>query len=205
MKTKEFLQEGPIDFVKKVGAGLAHGKAGWQSQDAANKQQQLIKNVTGKALQNWAGLSQSLTTAGRPITGKDAEGWFQKFSGAEPSSPAPVNMNPTQMNAWIQKEVANYIANKMQTGQAQGGQTPPGGPEAPTPPGGEEPQPQPQPGGEEPAPDEEEPQPQPGGEEPAPGEQQPEDGSIKLPVPLEQLTKEERAELRRQIQASMKV
>jgi len=124
VKINEITNEGLFDKFKQVGAavkgavagggagGWAGTKAGWQAQGAANKQQDLIKSVSTKALQSWQQVAQNLKAAGRTATPEDIQNWFTQFSGTAPTNAAPENVNPAQMNAWIQKEVGNYLANK---------------------------------------------------------------------------------------------
>jgi hypothetical protein len=190
-------------------AGLATGaKAGWQQQGAANKQLDLIKNVTGNASKNWAEMSQNIkSSTGKPPTADDAVAWFTKFSGTSPSI-APAGSNPAQINQWLQKEISGYMRKKgsVPPGAQQPGQAQPQ-------PGQAQPQPQPQgqtdgggtqkPGAQQPG------QAQPQGQTGSGGTQQPGQAQpaepVQLPVPLEKLTAEERAELRRQLQASLKM
>jgi len=210
------LDEGPIDFAKQVGAGikgigqgaaggkgvlgkvagLATGaKLGWQAQGRENKQLDLIKKVTGNASKDWDEMSQNIkSSTGKPPTADDAVKWFTQFSGTSPSI-APAGANPTQINQWLQKEISGYMIKKgsataqPQAGQAQPqGQTDGGGTQQPGP---AQPQPQGQTDGG-------------GTQQPQPGLAQPVE-PVPLPVPLEKLTKEERAELRRQLQASLKM
>jgi Ca-activated chloride channel family protein len=220
--TDKQLEEGPIDFAKQVGAGikgigqgaaggkgvlgkvagLATGaKLGWQAQGRENKQLDLIKKVTGNASKDWDEMSQNIkSSTGKPPTADDAVAWFTKFSGTSPSI-APAGANPTQINQWLQKEISGYMIKKgsapqgtgtataqPQAGQAQPqGQTDGGGTQQPG-------QAQPQPGQTDGG----------GTQQPQPGQAQPVE-PVPLPIPLEKLTKEERAELRRQLQASLKM
>ena len=224
--TDKELEEGLLDLpkqaiagIKGIGQGAAAGKgvlgkvaglatgakAGWQQQGAANKQLDLIKKVTGNASKDWAEMSQNIkSSTGKPPTADDAVAWFTKFSGTSPSI-APAGSNPAQINQWLQKEISGYMRKKgsapqgvgtttaqPQPGQAQPqGQTDGGGTQQP---GQAQPQGQTDGGGTQ----------QPGPAQPQPGQAQPAE-PIPLPVPLEKLTKEERAELRRQLQASLKM
>jgi hypothetical protein len=227
--TDKQLEEGLLDLpkqaiagIKGIGQGAAAGKgvlgkvaglatgakAGWQQQGAANKQLDLIKNVTGNASKNWAEMSQNIkSSTGKPPTADDAVAWFTKFSGTSPSI-APAGSNPAQINQWLQKEISGYMRKKgsVPPGAQQPGQAQPQ-------PGQAQPQPQPQgqtdgggtqkPGAQQPG------QAQPQGQTGSGGTQQPGQAQpaepIPLPVPLDKLTAEERAELRRQLQASLKM
>ena len=207
--TDKELEEGLLDLpkqaiagIKGIGQGAAAGKgvlgkvaglatgakAGWQQQGAANKQLDLIKKVTGNASKDWAEMSQNIkSSTGKPPTADDAVAWFTKFSGTSPSI-APAGSNPAQINQWLQKEISGYMRKKGSAPQGVGTTT------AQPQPGQAQPQGQTDGGGTQ----------QPGPAQPQPGQAQPAE-PIPLPVPLEKLTKEERAELRRQLQASLKM
>ena len=213
--TDKELEEGLLDLpkqaiagIKGIGQGAAAGKgvlgkvaglatgakAGWQQQGAANKQLDLIKKVTGNASKDWAKMSQNIQSdTGKPPTADDAVAWFTKFSGTSPSI-APAGSNPAQINQWLQKEISGYMRKKGSAPQGTGtatAQPQPGQAQ----PGQAQPQGQTDGGGAQ--------QPQPGQAQPQATAQQEE--PVPLPVPLEKLTKEERAELRRQLQASLKM
>jgi hypothetical protein len=134
MKINE-LNEGPLDFAKKIGAGLkgfdqggfAGAGAGWAAQGAANKQQDMIKAVSKQALQQWAEYNQNVkTSTGQDATGEQAEQWLSQFmGGGKPTTPAPTNAQPAALNQWLQKEVAAYMAKKaMPAAGAPQGETP---------------------------------------------------------------------------------
>ena len=225
--TDKQLEEGLLDLpkqaiagIKGIGQGAAAGKgvlgkvaglatgakAGWQQQGAANKQLDLIKNVSSNASKDWAEMSQNIkSSTGKPPTADDAVAWFTKFSGTSPSI-APAGSNPAQINQWLQKEISGYMRKKgsvppgaQQPGQAQPGQAQPQ-PQGQTDGGGTQ-----QPGAQQPGPAQPQPQGQTGsGGTQQPGQAQPAE-PIPLPVPLEKLSAEERAELRRQLQASLKM
>ena len=251
--TDKQLDEGPIDFakqaiagVKGIGQGAAAGKgvlgkigglasgakAGWQTQGAANKQQDLTNQVTGDALKQWGAQSQNIqNSTGKPPSADDAAAWFKQFTGGQSPNKAPAGANPAQIKNWLNQEVGAYMAKtgqtantidtakgpgamdsfkqgfqrgyaggwfsdpNQQTGSTGTQQKPPQTPQT-----GQAP-PLPQQGQDQPSPD----QPAaPGTQQPQPGQAQPAE-PIPLPVPLEKLTKEERAELRRQLQASLKM
>jgi len=219
--TDKQLEEGLLDLpkqaiagIKGIGQGAAAGKgvlgkvaglatgakAGWQQQGAANKQLDLIKNVSSNASKDWAEMSQNIkSSTGKPPTADDAVAWFTKFAGTSPSI-APAGANPAQINQWLQKEISGYIRKKGSAPQGLGTATA-----------------QPQAGQDQPAtgtaqPVQAQPQGQTdgGAQQPQPGQAQPQakaqqEEPVPLPVPLEKLTKEERAELRRQLQASLKM
>lgn len=121
MKINE-LNEGPIDFAKKVGAGisgLAQGgiqgaKAGYEAKKASIEQTAKINAVANKTVQKWAIYNQNVkTSTGQDATGEQATQWLTQFmGGVKPTNPAPDNANPVAINQWLQKEVAAYMAQK---------------------------------------------------------------------------------------------
>ena len=111
MKIDEILTEGPIDFAKKVKAGITGGKSGWQAQSAANKQADTTSKAANVALQKWASTAQNIKTSGQNPTPQHAVQWFTQFSGKSPTTPPP-GVSNNQMAAWLKNEIANYSANK---------------------------------------------------------------------------------------------
>jgi hypothetical protein len=232
--TDKQLEEGLLDLpkqaiagIKGIGQGAAAGKgvlgkvaglatgakAGWQQQGAANKQLDLIKNVSSNASKDWAEMSQNIkSSTGKPPTADDAVAWFTKFAGTSPSI-APAGANPAQINQWLQKEISGYMRKKgsVPPGAQQPGQAQPQPGQAQPQPGQAQPQGQTDGGGtQQPQPGQAQPQGQTdGGGTQQPGAQQPGQAQpaepVQLPVPLDKLTAEERAELRRQLQASLKM
>lgn len=140
MKINEvLLKEGPLDFAKKVGAGVkgfaqggtAGARAGYQSAEAGLKQKALIDKVASNALKTWAKISQNIQTSGQAVTAQDAVDWFKQFTNTTPTT-RPVGVSPANINQWLTKEIAGYMAKraKSQTQPAQQPQT-----KAPTPSG----------------------------------------------------------------------
>ena len=201
------LDEGPIDFAKQVGAGikgLAQGglqgaKAGYQQQGAANKQQDLVRTVSGNAGKDWAAMAKNIQmSTGKPPTADDAVAWFSQFSGTSPTV-APAGSNPAQINKWLNQQVSGYMLKKGTAQKSAGAGTATAQPAT-----AQEPTTAQQPATAQ------TPAQQPAtAQEPPAAQQQPQakpaEAPIPLPVPLEKLTKEERAELRRQLQASLKM
>jgi hypothetical protein len=127
MKINEVVQEGVWDTVKKVGAGVAGAagalkqgtspiqgaKAGATASAAASTQQDLINRVTTKAVADWSKFAQNKQVSGVPATTADAQQWFKNYTGgvATPTT-APAGTSPAQMQQWLSKEVASYMANK---------------------------------------------------------------------------------------------
>jgi hypothetical protein len=158
--THKQLDEGPLDFAKKVGAGIkglgqgfaAAGqpkqpvkpgandletaintvnakpntgilgkiggafqgaKAGYQTAGDAQAQSAKIKTIAGQTLQKWAKYNQNVkTSTGADATPDQATAWFTQFIGKEPASPPPAGNNPVQIQQWLTKEVAGYMAQK---------------------------------------------------------------------------------------------
>lgn len=125
MKINEVLIEGPLDFARKVGAGIAGAaqglaggspvagaQAGYQAKGAAIAQQEKIKKVTANALQKWAAHAQTIKSAGRQATAQDAVSWFTQLSGGNQPATTPTGVSPAQISPWLSKEIANYMAAK---------------------------------------------------------------------------------------------
>jgi hypothetical protein len=199
------LDEGPIDFAKQVGAGikgLAQGglqgaKAGYQQQGAANKQQDLVRTVSGNAGKDWAAMAKNIQmSTGKPPTADDAVAWFTQFSGTSPTV-APAGSNPAQINKWLNQQVSGYMLKK---GTAQ---KPAGLGTATAQPATAQQQPTTaQTPAQQPATAQQQPTTAQAAAQP---QANPAEAPIPLPIPLDKLTAEERAELRRQLQASLKM
>jgi hypothetical protein len=190
--THKQVDEGPIDFAKKVGAGIkgayqglkagglgnigAGAKAGYQATGAAQAQTAKVKTVASQALQKWAAYNQNIKmSTGADATPEQAVAWLAQFMGQQPRTPKPAGSNPAQIQQWLQQEIAGYIAQK---------ETPQGtAPQAAT----QQPAPTP---GAPPA------TPMPAG--PAGGGAPP---AVNLPD-ISQLTKEELLQLKQQLQAA---
>jgi hypothetical protein len=209
--TENQLDEGPIDFVKKIGAGakgLAQGglqgaKAGWQQQDAANQQQDMVRSVSGDAGKSWGAMSKNIQmSTGKPPTADDAVKWYTQFSGQSPNK-IPAGSSPAQINQWLNQEVAGYMQKKGSatqqpaeptTAQPATANTATATTAQPTATTTAQPEPTATTEPIKPI-------------APTQAVQAPtaEVEPIDLPVPLEKLSAEERAELRRQLQASLKM
>jgi len=211
------LEEGPIDFAKQVGAGikgLAQGglqgaKAGYRQQGRANKQQDLVRTVSGNAGDDWADMATNIRmSTGKPPTADDAVAWFTQFSGTSPTV-APAGSNPAQINKWLNQQVSGYMVKKGTAQQGSGTATAqpataqqPTTAQTPTQQSATAQQPataqtptQQSATAQEPA----------TAQAPTQPQANPAEAPIPLPIPLDKLTAEERGELRRQLQASMKM
>ena len=123
MKINEVTQlnEGPLDFVKKVGAGakgLAQGgfagaKAGYQTKGAQLQQKDLTKRVASNVIQQWGAQAQNIqTSTGQPPTPEDVVQWFSQLMGGSQPASSPASVNPAAVNQWLNKEIAGYMAKK---------------------------------------------------------------------------------------------
>jgi hypothetical protein len=127
--THKQLDEGPIDFAKKVGAGLkgayqglkagglggigAGAQAGYQAAGAAQAQTAKVKTVASQALQKWAAYNQNIKmSTGADATPEQAVAWLAQFMGQQPRTPKPAGSNPAQIQQWLQQEIAGYIAQQ---------------------------------------------------------------------------------------------
>ena len=119
--TDRQLNEGPIDFARKVGAGikgltqggLQGAKAGYQAAGAAQAQTAKIKTVANQALQKWAAYNQNIKmSTGADATPDQAVAWLAQFMGQQPRNTKPVGSSPAQIQQWLQKEIAGYMAQQ---------------------------------------------------------------------------------------------
>jgi len=127
--THKQLDEGPIDAIKQVGAGLkgayqgfragglggigSGAKAGYQAAGAAQAQTAKVKTVANQALQKWAAYNQNIKmSTGADATPEQAVAWLAQFMGQQPRTQQPAGSNPAQIQQWLQKEIAGYIAQK---------------------------------------------------------------------------------------------
>jgi hypothetical protein len=113
MKINEILTEGPLDFAKKVGAFATGGRAGWQTQSAANMTADRTNKIVLGALQKWSELAQNITASGQTATPAEATAWFTKFTGVAPSV-NPAATDPATMKKWLTTEVNRFLANRAQ-------------------------------------------------------------------------------------------
>ena len=113
------LDEGPLDFAKKVGAGLAGlkqgglagARAGYSAQGAAQGQAGINKKVLAAALDRYNKFAAPITAAGQQVSIQQAQAWFNKFSGVAPTS-APKSTDPVSIQQWLTKEIPAYMATK---------------------------------------------------------------------------------------------
>ena len=127
--TTKQLDEGPLDFARKVGAGVkgayqglktgglggigAGAQAGYQAAGAAQAQTTKIKTVANQALQKWAAYNQNIkTSTGTNASPEQTMAWFSQFMGQEPTSSPPAGNNPAQTQQWLTKEISSYMAQK---------------------------------------------------------------------------------------------
>ena len=179
--------------------GLGGAKAGWQQQGAANKQQDLVKTVSGDAGKDWAAQAKNIQmSTGKPPTADDAVAWFSQFSGTSPTK-APAGSSPAQINQWLNQEVSGYMRKKASAQQPAGLGTATAQPTATTttattaqPTAGAQPTTTSAIKPISPT-------------QSTTAQTAPIEEPVQLPIPLDKLSAEERAELRRQLQASLKM
>ena len=113
------LEEGPLDFAKKVGAGiqgfkqggLAGARAGYTAQGAAQAQTGVNKKVLASALERFNKFAAPITAAGQTVSIQQAQAWFTKFSGVSPTS-APKSTDAVGIQQWLTTEIPAYMAAK---------------------------------------------------------------------------------------------
>jgi hypothetical protein len=122
MKSKDILNEGPIDFVKKVGAGVSGAASGlgganlfkgFASGYGAAKSEIQAKQATNmtadRMFQDWAKVMAGLKASGQPIEPKNLEAWItQRFGGVRTKIPADLGNN--SVLKFIRAEVGAYNA-----------------------------------------------------------------------------------------------
>ena len=88
-------------------------KAGWQTKGAAQSQNKQVKDITTQVLQKYAAYDQNIkTSTGAPATPQQATAWLTQFFGGQKPASQPAGSNPAQIQQWLQKEVAGYMANQ---------------------------------------------------------------------------------------------
>lgn len=119
MKINEILNEGPLDFARKVGAGfkglqqggLAGAKAGYTAQGATQAQAGVNKKVLASALERFNQFAAPIIAAGQQVSIQQAQAWFTKFSGVSPTS-APKSTDAVGIQQWLTTEILAYMAAK---------------------------------------------------------------------------------------------
>lgn len=129
--TESQLDEGPLDFIKKVGAGIAGAgagmaygspiqgaKAGYAQKGAQLKQQDLVQRVSQKAIADWGTHMANLQASGNPVDANAVSSWFTQYTKTRPST-QPVSTSAAGIQQWLVKEIGNYMANKASAQPAQ--------------------------------------------------------------------------------------
>jgi hypothetical protein len=112
--------------IKGIGQGIAGAfrsgekfapiqgfKAGWQTKGAAQAQNKQVKDITTQVLQKWAAYNQNIkTNKNRDANTQEATAWLTQFFGGQKPTSSPTGTNPVQIQQWLQKEVAGYMANQ---------------------------------------------------------------------------------------------
>jgi hypothetical protein len=131
MKINEVvITEGVWDKLKAVGAGakgawdglgsnmIQGAKAGAAASTAKSQQQDLINRVAQKAIAGWSTQSQNIkTSTGKAPTPEQLADWWKRYTKGQDTTgtdnPLPTNLNNNAaVVAWLNKEVAGYMAKK---------------------------------------------------------------------------------------------
>jgi hypothetical protein len=107
--------KGAYQGLKAGGLGgiAAGARAGYQAKGAAQTQGKQVKDITTQVLQKYAAYDQNIkTSTGAPATPQQAVAWLQQFLGGQKPASQPAGSNPAQIQQWLQKEVAGYMANQ---------------------------------------------------------------------------------------------
>lgn len=113
------INENPLDFAKKVGAGLsglkkggiAGARAGYSAQGDEQTQVGVNKQLLASALDRYNKFAAPFAAAGQQVSKQQAQAWFNKFSGAS-SATAPISTDPIGIQQWLAKEIPAYMAAK---------------------------------------------------------------------------------------------
>jgi len=115
MKSNDIINEGPLDFAKKVGGGIsgAVSGTGFASGYGAAKseiQATQVHNMTAdRMFQDWAKVTAGLKAAGQPVKPEDLQAWITKrFGGVRTTMPADLGNN--SVLKFIRAEVGAYNA-----------------------------------------------------------------------------------------------
>jgi len=114
MKINEILaestvDEGFVDFAKKVGGAFSAAKQGYQTSQVSRQQADQTTKVVTTALQKWIAINQNILASGQQSTPTQAVQWYTNFSGKAPTAP-PANTTDTVMKQWLAKEISNFMA-----------------------------------------------------------------------------------------------
>jgi hypothetical protein len=107
--------KGAFQGLKAGGLGgiAAGARAGYQAKGAAQTQSKQVKDITTQVLQKWAAYNQNIkTSTGADATPEQAVSWLTQFFGGQKPASQPAGSNPAQIQQWLQKEVAGYMANQ---------------------------------------------------------------------------------------------
>jgi hypothetical protein len=100
-----------------VRGAVQGAKAGAAASTAKSQQQDLINRVAQKAIASWSTQSQSITASGKQLTPDDLAAWWKRYTKGQDTTgtdnPLPSNLNNNAaVVAWLNKEVAGYMAKK---------------------------------------------------------------------------------------------
>jgi hypothetical protein len=102
-----------------LGSNMIQGaKAGVAASAAKSQQQDLINRVAQKAIASWSTQSQNIeTSTGKAPTPEQLSAWWKQYTKGQDTTgtdnPLPTNLNNNAaVAAWLNKEVAGYMAKK---------------------------------------------------------------------------------------------
>ena len=100
-------------ILGKIGGAFQGAKAGYQIAGAEQAQSKQIKDITTQVSQKWGAYNQKIkTNTGADATPEQAVSWLTQFFGGQKPTSQPAGSNPVQIQQWLQKEVAGYMANQ---------------------------------------------------------------------------------------------
>jgi hypothetical protein len=101
-----------------VGGAVQGAKAGAAASLAQSQQQDLINRVAQKAIASWSTQSQNIkTSTGQEPTSEQLAAWWKRYTKGQDTTgtdnPIPTDLsNNAAVVAWLNKEVAGYMAKK---------------------------------------------------------------------------------------------
>jgi hypothetical protein len=101
-----------------VRGAVQGAKAGAAASTAKSQQQDLINRVAQKAIASWSTQSQNIkTSTGQAPTSEQLADWWKRYTKGQDTTgadnPLPTNLNNNAaVVAWLNKEVAGYMAKK---------------------------------------------------------------------------------------------
>ena len=100
MKSNEIIQEGPLDFLKKVGGGVSGTfggpgfASGYKAAQSSIAARDVIKSTADRMFQDWSNVIQGAKAANQPLTQDNLKNWADKrFGGVRTSLPNKLDNN----------------------------------------------------------------------------------------------------------------